>query len=63
LPFHAFKLGRVLLPDAVVILIVVPPADLLDTCPLLLFGYHLGEIVAQIFSDWHIRRSFADRAF
>jgi len=46
LPFHAFKLGRGLLPDAIVILIIVPPADLLDTRSLLLLGYHLGKIVA-----------------
>ena len=45
------------------ILIVVPPTELLDRRSLLLFGYHFGEIVSQIFSDRHIRRSFPDRAF
>jgi len=45
--FGAFKLGSGLLPDAIMILIVVPPADLPDTAPLLLFGYHVAKVIPQ----------------
>ncbi len=58
--FYAFKLGSGLLPDAIMVLIVISPASLPDTGPLVLLGYHLGEVVPQIFGDGGTLRYFAD---
>jgi hypothetical protein len=45
--FDAFKLGSALLPDAIMVLIIIAPANMPDTSPLLLFGYHMGKVTPQ----------------
>ncbi len=58
--FHSFKLGRGLLPDAIMVSVVISPADLTDTGSLLLFRYHLSQIVPQVFRYSSTWRNFPD---
>jgi hypothetical protein len=68
LAFGAFKLGSGLLPNAIMVLIIIAPAGLPDTSPLLLFGYHVAKIIPQAighrgagdnFSDGTLKRAAA----
>jgi hypothetical protein len=47
LAFGASKLGSGLLPNAIMILVIIAPAGLPDTSPLLLFGYHVAKVIPQ----------------
>jgi hypothetical protein len=58
--FHAFEFGSGLLPDAIMVLAILAPADLPDTIPLLLFRYYLGQIIPQAFGHFGIWRDFPD---
>ncbi|HEV2472777.1 MAG TPA: hypothetical protein VGS41_08945 [Chthonomonadales bacterium] len=58
--FYALKFGGGLLPDAIMVLAISAPAGLPDTIPLLLFRYHLGQIIPQALGDFGIWRDFPD---
>jgi len=61
--FGAFKLGGGLLPDAIMVPIVIPPAGLPDTGPLLLLGHHVAKFIPQVIRHGGTWRKFPDGTF